>query len=72
MRVLALSIASVLQTLSKNVRLIVMNNLLPSSVCIHMKYDLKGSTYMRQASKSEREKESPTLKGNRIAKKNSE
>lgn len=33
---------------SKNVRLVIMNNLLPSSVTLHMKYDLKGSTYKRK------------------------
>ncbi|XP_055374548.1 phosphatidylinositol 4-phosphate 5-kinase type-1 alpha isoform X3 [Condylostylus longicornis] len=47
---------------SKNVRLVVMNNLLPSSVKMHLKYDLKGSTYKRKASKSERNKSSPTFK----------
>lgn len=47
---------------SKNVRLIVMNNLLPSFVKLHEKYDLKGSTYKRKASKSERVKSSPTYK----------
>ncbi|GFT20538.1 phosphatidylinositol 4-phosphate 5-kinase type-1 alpha [Trichonephila clavipes] len=46
----------------KNVRLIVMNNLLPSYITMHEKYDLKGSTYKRKASKSEREKSSPTYK----------
>lgn len=39
-----------------------MNNLLPSSIKIHEKYDLKGSTYKRKASKHERLKESPTYK----------
>lgn len=33
---------------SKNVRLTVMNNLLPSYVRMHLKYDLKGSTYKRK------------------------
>lgn len=33
---------------SKNVRLVIMNNLLPSAVTLHMKYDLKGSTYKRK------------------------
>ncbi|XP_065344176.1 phosphatidylinositol 4-phosphate 5-kinase type-1 alpha-like isoform X15 [Cloeon dipterum] len=47
---------------SKNVRLVVMNNLLPSWVKMHQKYDLKGSTYKRKASKSERLKKSPTYK----------
>ncbi|XP_050673566.1 uncharacterized protein LOC126971349 isoform X2 [Leptidea sinapis] len=47
---------------SKNVRLVAMNNLLPSSVKLHQKYDLKGSTYKRKANKSERQKRSPTYK----------
>lgn len=47
---------------SKNVRLIAMNNLLPSSIRMHLKYDLKGSTYKRKANKSERQKRSPTYK----------
>ncbi|KAI2811451.1 hypothetical protein RDWZM_003750 [Blomia tropicalis] len=46
----------------RNIRLIVMNNLLPSNVRLHEKYDLKGSTYKRKASDSEREKSSPTYK----------
>ncbi|PRD25763.1 UNVERIFIED_CONTAM: Phosphatidylinositol 4-phosphate 5-kinase type-1 alpha [Trichonephila clavipes] len=50
------------QCFGKNVRLIVMNNLLPSYITMHEKYDLKGSTYKRKASKSEREKSSPTYK----------
>lgn len=33
---------------SKNVRLVAMNNLLPSAVKLHQKYDLKGSTYKRK------------------------
>ncbi|XP_055373566.1 phosphatidylinositol 4-phosphate 5-kinase type-1 beta-like [Condylostylus longicornis] len=47
---------------SKNVRLVAMNNLLPSCVKMHLKYDLKGSTFKRKASKQERKKESPTYK----------
>ena len=47
---------------SKNVRLCVMNNLLPSYVRMHLKYDLKGSTYKRRASKAEKKKKSPTYK----------
>lgn len=46
----------------KNVRLIIMNNLLPSTIEIHQKYDLKGSTYKRKASSNERSKKSPTFK----------
>ncbi|XP_067629729.1 phosphatidylinositol 4-phosphate 5-kinase type-1 alpha-like isoform X2 [Eurosta solidaginis] len=47
---------------SKNIRLVVMNNLLPSAVRMHLKYDLKGSTFKRKASKAERSKKSPTYK----------
>ncbi|XP_075219553.1 phosphatidylinositol 4-phosphate 5-kinase 59B isoform X3 [Lycorma delicatula] len=47
---------------SKNIRMVAMNNLLPSSITLHQKYDLKGSTYKRKASKSERQKKSPTYK----------
>ncbi|CAH1101988.1 unnamed protein product [Psylliodes chrysocephalus] len=47
---------------SKNVRLVVMNNLLPSYITMHHKYDLKGSTYKRKASKAERSKRAPTYK----------
>lgn len=47
---------------SKNVRLVAMNNLLPSYVKMHLKYDLKGSTYKRKANKAERLKPSPTYK----------
>ncbi len=39
-----------------------MNNLLPSSIKLHEKYDLKGSTYKRKASPSEITKNSPTFK----------
>ena len=39
-----------------------MNNLLPSNIVKHEKYDLKGSTYKRKASKRELAKKSPTLK----------
>lgn len=39
-----------------------MNNLLPSFVKLHLKYDLKGSTYGRKANKSECKKKSPTFK----------
>ena len=46
----------------KNIRFVVMNNLLPSSVQMHEKYDLKGSTYKRKASRKEKQKKSPTLK----------
>ncbi|XP_074121459.1 putative PIP5K1A and PSMD4-like protein isoform X4 [Sminthopsis crassicaudata] len=46
----------------KNIRIVVMNNLLPRSVKMHVKYDLKGSTYKRRASQKEREKVFPTYK----------
>ncbi|XP_019895648.1 phosphatidylinositol 4-phosphate 5-kinase type-1 alpha isoform X5 [Musca domestica] len=47
---------------AKNIRLVVMNNLLPSYVKMHLKYDLKGSTFKRKANKAERAKKSPTFK----------
>ena len=50
------------QSLGKNVRLLAMNNLLPSSLKMHQKFDLKGSTYKRRASAKEKAKASPTLK----------
>ncbi|XP_037314974.1 phosphatidylinositol 4-phosphate 5-kinase type-1 gamma-like [Pungitius pungitius] len=46
----------------KNIRVVVMNNILPRSVSMHLKFDLKGSTYKRRASKKEREKSKPTFK----------
>lgn len=39
-----------------------MNNVLPRSLKMHYKYDLKGSTYKRRASRKEREKSCPTYK----------
>ncbi|KAK1800663.1 hypothetical protein P4O66_005865 [Electrophorus voltai] len=45
-----------------SVRLVVMNNVLPCSLIMHYKYDLKGSTYKRRASRKERGKASPTFK----------
>ncbi|KAM3595969.1 uncharacterized protein V6R79_006084 [Siganus canaliculatus] len=50
------------QAAGKNIRIVVMNNLLPSSVRMHLKYDLKGSTYKRRASAKERDKTVPTFK----------
>ncbi|XP_042559037.1 phosphatidylinositol 4-phosphate 5-kinase type-1 alpha-like [Clupea harengus] len=47
---------------SKYIRIVVMNNLLPTTVPIHLKYDLKGSTYRRQASREECTKPLPTYK----------
>ncbi|KAM9385420.1 phosphatidylinositol 4-phosphate 5-kinase type-1 alpha-like [Pholidichthys leucotaenia] len=46
----------------KNIRIAVMNNLLPSAVRMHLKFDLKGSTYKRRASAKEKEKAVPTYK----------
>ncbi|XP_034030695.1 phosphatidylinositol 4-phosphate 5-kinase type-1 alpha-like [Thalassophryne amazonica] len=46
----------------KNIRIVVMNNLLPRIIPMHLKYDLKGSTYKRRASPKEREKVVPTHK----------
>ena len=40
----------------KNIRLIVMNNLLPSSIKMHLKFDLKGSTYKRKVNKDTQDK----------------
>lgn len=39
-----------------------MNNVLPRSMKMHYKYDLKGSTYKRRASHKEHTKPSPTFK----------
>ncbi|XP_061529982.1 phosphatidylinositol 4-phosphate 5-kinase type-1 alpha-like isoform X2 [Phycodurus eques] len=46
----------------KNIRIVVMNNLLPRIIPMHLKYDMKGSTYKRRASPKEREKAVPTNK----------
>ncbi|MCI4395490.1 hypothetical protein PGIGA_G00181170 [Pangasianodon gigas] len=51
-----------IQAGGKNIRLVVMNNLLPRTVPMHLKYDLKGSTYKRRASPKERMKSLPTYK----------
>ncbi|XP_075414969.1 phosphatidylinositol 4-phosphate 5-kinase type-1 beta [Tenrec ecaudatus] len=45
-----------------NIRIVVMNNVLPRAMKMHFTYDLKGSTYKRRASRKEREKASPTFK----------
>ncbi|VDD80918.1 unnamed protein product [Mesocestoides corti] len=50
------------QCSGKNIRFVVMNNLLPSSVKMHERYDLKGSSYKRKANDRELAKASPTLK----------
>ena len=47
---------------SVNIRIVVMNNLLPSNVKFQEKYDLKGSTYKRRANTAELAKMSPTFK----------
>lgn len=39
-----------------------MNNVLPRAMTMHYKYDLKGSSYKRRASRKERLKHSPTFK----------
>ncbi|XP_034457847.1 phosphatidylinositol-4-phosphate 5-kinase, type I, beta a isoform X1 [Hippoglossus hippoglossus] len=44
------------------VRMVVMNNVLPRAMKMHYKYDLKGSSYKRRASRKERVKTSPTFK----------
>jgi len=44
------------------IRLVVMKNIFPSGVTLHLKFDLKGSTYGRKASEKERAKTSPTFK----------
>ncbi len=45
-----------------NIRLVIMNNILPTDIPIHEKFDLKGSIYRRKASKEELAKKSPTFK----------
>ncbi|XP_073765813.1 phosphatidylinositol-4-phosphate 5-kinase, type I, gamma b isoform X3 [Danio rerio] len=50
------------QSGGKNIRIVVMNNVLPRVFRMHLKFDLKGSTYKRRASKKEREKNRPTYK----------
>ncbi|KAL7851160.1 hypothetical protein AOLI_G00215160 [Acnodon oligacanthus] len=51
-----------IQSGGKNIRILVMNNILPRVFRMHLKFDLKGSTYKRRASKKEREKAKPTFK----------
>ncbi|XP_012684664.1 phosphatidylinositol 4-phosphate 5-kinase type-1 alpha-like isoform X2 [Clupea harengus] len=46
----------------KNIRIVVMNNLLPRAIPMHLKFDMKGSTYKRRASAKERDKKVPTYK----------
>ncbi|XP_041667394.1 phosphatidylinositol-4-phosphate 5-kinase, type I, beta a isoform X2 [Cheilinus undulatus] len=47
---------------STTVRVVVMNNVLPRAMKMHYKYDLKGSSYKRRASRKERSKPFPTFK----------
>ncbi|XP_061603981.1 phosphatidylinositol-4-phosphate 5-kinase, type I, beta a isoform X2 [Phyllopteryx taeniolatus] len=44
------------------IRVVVMNNVLPRAMRMHYKYDLKGSSYKRRASRKEHTKSSPTFK----------
>ncbi|XP_077594019.1 phosphatidylinositol-4-phosphate 5-kinase, type I, beta a isoform X1 [Stigmatopora nigra] len=44
------------------IRVVVMNNVLPRAIKMHYKYDLKGSSYKRRASRKEHAKSSPTFK----------
>ncbi|OWA54144.1 Phosphatidylinositol 4-phosphate 5-kinase type-1 alpha [Hypsibius exemplaris] len=46
----------------KNVRILVMDNILPRRIKYHHKFDLKGSSYNRFASEKEKTKTVPTLK----------
>ncbi|XP_077354056.1 phosphatidylinositol-4-phosphate 5-kinase, type I, beta a [Festucalex cinctus] len=51
-----------IQCVGVTVRVVVMNNVLPRAIKMHYKYDLKGSSYKRRASRKERAKSSPTFK----------
>ena len=44
------------------IRIVIMKNIFPSDISIHEKYDLKGSSYKRQANANERAKSHPTYK----------
>ncbi|XP_075249180.1 phosphatidylinositol 4-phosphate 5-kinase type-1 alpha-like isoform X2 [Convolutriloba macropyga] len=48
--------------LGKNVRVAIMNNLIPRNVTLWKKYDLKGSTYKRVTDESKSSSKVPTLK----------
>ncbi|CAI6369566.1 unnamed protein product [Macrosiphum euphorbiae] len=50
------------QSKSTDIKLISINNLLPSDIKIHQKFDLKGSTVDRKATDKERKKKLPTFK----------
>ncbi|CAF1205861.1 unnamed protein product [Rotaria sordida] len=52
------------QSSNKNIRFVIMNNLIPTNVKLSEKYDLKGSIYKRKASEEEHKRELPTLKDN--------
>ncbi len=47
----------------KNIRLVVMNNLLPSSIKMHLKFDLKGSTYKRKVNIDTRDRQDTIITG---------
>lgn len=51
-----------IQSAGVNIRVVVMNNVLPRAMKMHYKFDLKGSTYKRRASRKEHAKASPTFK----------
>ncbi|XP_042365027.1 phosphatidylinositol-4-phosphate 5-kinase, type I, beta a isoform X1 [Plectropomus leopardus] len=51
-----------IQCSGATIRVVVMNNVLPRAMKMHYKYDLKGSSYKRRASRKERLKSSPTFK----------
>ncbi|CAF3353384.1 unnamed protein product [Rotaria socialis] len=50
------------QSANKNIRFVIMNNLVPTHVKLYEKYDLKGSIYKRKASEEEHKRKLPTLK----------
>ena len=52
------------QSANRNIRFVIMNNLVPTNVQLHEKYDLKGSIYKRKASEEEHKRDLPTLKDN--------
>ncbi|CAF0802349.1 unnamed protein product [Rotaria sp. Silwood1] len=52
------------QSFNKNIRFVIMNNLIPVNVKLYEKYDLKGSIYKRKASEEEHKRDLPTLKDN--------
>lgn len=52
------------QSANKNIRFVIMNNLVPTNVKLYEKFDLKGSIYKRKASEEEHKRDLPTLKDN--------